>query len=472
MPKTGKEVLEFAKENGALHVDYKFCDLLGKWQHTSAPIGALEESTFEDGIGFDGSSIRGWQAINNSDMRRVPDPETAIMDPFTESPTLSLVMSIMDPVTGEKYGRDPRGIAQKAEEYLKSTGIGDTAFFGPEAEFFIFDSVSFQSEMEAAYYHIDSIEAAWSSGDLDSPNLGHKIRNKEGYFPVPPNDQYMDLRSEMVEIMEACGITIEAQHHEVATAGQAEIDMKFSSLVSCADALMLYKYIVKNAARKAGKTATFMPKPIWNDNGSGMHVHQSIWKDGEPLFAGDGYAGFSEMGLHYIGGILKHSRALAAFAASTTNSYKRLVPGFEAPVSLAYSSRNRSASCRIPMYSQSPKAKRIEVRYPDPMSNGYLLFSAFLMAGLDGIQNKIDPGEPMDKDLYALSPEELKSIPALPGTLEEALKCLEADHEFMLKGDVFTEDFIRNWIGYKMENEVDEIRQRPTPIEFAMYYDA
>ncbi|HAK37661.1 MAG: type I glutamate--ammonia ligase, partial [Nitrospinaceae bacterium] len=452
-------------------VDIKFMDLLGTWQHFSVPTSELEESLFEEGLGFDGSSIRGWQAINASDMLVIPDPTTAVMDPFMNVPTLSVLCNIVDPITKEKYSRDPRNVAQKAEAYLKSTGIGDTAFFGPEPEFFIFDDVRYQNDSNQCFYAVDSEEGTWNSGRDEEPNLGHKPRHKEGYFPVSPSDSLQDIRTEMLLLMEQVGIAMECHHHEVATAGQCEIDMRFAPLVQCADNLMWYKYIVKNVAKRYGKTATFMPKPLFNDNGTGMHVHQSIWKDGNPLFAGNGYAGFSEMGLNYIGGILKHASAICAFAAPTTNSYKRLVPGFEAPVNLAYSSRNRSAAIRIPMYSPSPKAKRMEARFPDPSSNGYLAFAVMLMAGLDGIENKIDPGEPLDKNIYALGPEELANIPTLPTSLEGALGALESDHDFLLKGDVFTQDLIDTWIEYKRENEVDQLRLRPHPYEMHMYYD-
>jgi len=401
----------------------------------------------------------------------MPDPTTAMMDPFMNDSTLSLLCNIVDPITKELYSKDPRNVAQKAEAYLKSTGIGDTAYFGPEAEFFVFDDVRYQNDSNQCFYAVDSEEGTWNSGRDEEPNLGYKPRHKEGYFPVSPSDSLQDIRSEMLLTMEAVGIEMECHHHEVATGGQCEIDMRFAPLVKCADNLMWYKYIVKNVAKRHGKTATFMPKPLFGDNGTGMHVHQSIWKSGKPLFAGNGYAGFSEMGLHYIGGILKHARAICAFAAPTTNSYKRLVPGFEAPVNLAYSSRNRSAAVRIPMYSPSPKAKRMEARFPDPSSNGYLAFAVMLMAGLDGIENKIDPGEPMDKDIYAMGREELANIPTLPGSLDEALDALDADHDFMLKGDVFTQDLIDTWIEYKRENETDQLRLRPHPYELYMYYD-
>lgn len=467
---TPQEVLEFAKANKTEMVDFKFVDFLGSWQHFATPISEFTEDTFTEGSGFDGSSIRGWQAINDSDMLAIPDPATAIMDPFTKAPTLSVVCNIKDPIQNKNYGKDPRYVAQKAEAYLKASGIGDTAYIGPEAEFFIFDHVRFDQTPQSAYYFVDSEEGIWNTG-AEGANLGHKPRHKEGYFPVPPVDSLVDLRTEMVLEMQKAGIIVEKEHHEVATSGQAEIDMRFSSLLKMADQLVLYKYIVKNVAKRNGKTVTFMPKPVFNDNGSGMHVHQSIWKDGKPLFAGDEYAGVSQTCLYYIGGILKHARALSALTNPTTNSYKRLTPGFEAPVSLAYSSRNRSASIRIPMYSNNPKAKRIEVRFPDATCNPYLAFSAMLMAGLDGIENKIDPGEGMEKNLYDLAPEEAAGIKTMPASLEEALDALEADHDFLLKGDVFSKDIVDGWINYKRENEVDAIRVRPHPYEFAMYYD-
>ena len=468
---TPKEVVKFAREQGARMVDLKFMDFPGMWQHFTVPILRLEEVSFEDGFGFDGSSIRGWQAIHVSDMLVIPDPTTAVMDPFTATPTLSLICNIVDPITKEKYTRDPRNITQKAEAYLKSTGIADTAYFGPEAEFFIFDDIRYDQRENCGYYYINSVEGQWNTGAEENPNLGYKARYKEGYFPVPPTDSMADIRSEMVLTMEKVGIQVEAQHHEVATAGQAEIDMRFSTLTKSADNLMWYKYILKNVARKHGKTVTLMPKPIFGDNGSGMHTHQSLWKSGQPLFAGNGYAGLSDMALWYMGGILKHAAALCALVAPTTNSYKRLVPGYEAPVNLAYSSRNRSAGIRIPMYSPSPKTKRIEVRFPDCSCNGYLAFAAMLMAGLDGIQNKIDPGSPLDKDIYELGPEELKDVPSVPGSLDSALTALENDHEFLLRGDVFTQDAIDVWIDYKRKREVDPMRLRPHPYEFVLYYD-
>jgi glutamine synthetase len=469
---TPKEVLEFARENDVVMVDLRFTDWPGTWQHCSFPIDFIDEDTFEDGQGFDGSSIRGWQAINESDMLMVPDPDTAFIDPFFQHPTLVLTCDIQDPITRDAYSRDPRYIAKKAEAYLKASGIGDTAYFGPEAEFFVFSDVRFSTGPDHGFYSIDSPEGSWNSGSEEpGGNLGYKPRSQEGYFPTPPTDSLQDLRTEMVLTMQKLGIKIEAQHHEVATAGQCEIDMVFSPLVSMADQVILYKYCVKNVARQNGMSATFMPKPLFEGNGSGMHCHQSIWKGGDPLFAGDGYGGFSELGLHYTGGILQHSRALAAFTNPTTNSYKRLVPGYEAPVNLALSSRNRSASCRIPMYSQNPKAKRIEVRYPDPTANPYLAFAAMLMAGIDGIESKIDPGEPLDKNIYSLSAEEKQGIASMPGSLEEALDCLEEDHDFLLRGDVFTEDAIQTWIEYKREAECDPVRLRPHPHEFELYYD-
>ena len=468
---TPKEVLDMAKENGAKIVDLRFMDFPGLWQHFSVPVSELEESSFEDGYGFDGSSIRGWQPINASDMLVVPDPDTAKMDPFYEVPTLTLICNIEDPVTRESYTRDPRYIAKKAEAYLKSTGIGDTAFIGPEAEFFIFDDVKFESGRNFAFYDLDSIEGIWNTGRDEGPNLAYKPRHKEGYFPVPPMDKFQDLRTEMLLTLESLGIAIEAQHHEVATAGQAEIDMRFQPLLQMADQLMWFKYVLKNVAYRHGHTVTFMPKPLFEDNGTGMHTHISIWKDGNPLFAGDKYAGVSQEALYAIGGILKHCKALCAFTNPTTNSYKRLVPGFEAPVNLAYSSRNRSAAVRIPMYSASPKAKRIEFRTPDPSCNGYLAFSAMLMAVIDGIENKIDPGDPLDKNIYDLPPEELAELDSAPGSLEEALASLEADHEFLLKGDVFTKDALDMWIEYKIENEVNDVKLRPHPQEFFLYFD-
>ena len=468
--RTPANVMAFAQENSAKVLDLRFADLPGLWQHVSYPIGELDLEKFEEGFGFDGSSIRGWQAISESDMLIMPDPDRIFMDPFTDAPTLVIVCNVVDPITKQHYERDPRWIAQKAEKYLQYTGIGDTAYFGAEAEFFIFDNIRFDSGPNFGFYYIDSEEGRWNSGRAEH-NLGYRPRYKEGYFPVPPTDHHMNIRSEMVQIMEACGLSIECHHHEVATGGQCEIDQRFDTLVTSADNMMLYKYVVRNVAFSHGRTVTFMPKPLWNDNGSGMHTHQSLWNGPEPLFAGDQYAGLSENALYYIGGLLKHSGALAAFCAPTTNSYKRLVPGFEAPVNLAYSRRNRSAACRIPMYSASPKAKRVELRYPDPSCNPYLAFSAMLMAGLDGIQNKIDPGEPLDKDIYDLSAEELRAVPALPYSLEGALESLEDDHDFLTRNDVFTEELIHSYIGYKMDSEVKAVRQRPHPHEFSLYFD-
>jgi len=468
---TPQEVLDLCKAKGVKAVDLRFMDFPGLWQHFTVPVSQLTLDSFEHGFGFDGSSIRGWQAINESDMLVIPDPTTAVMDPFMAAPTLVLICNIHDPITKESYSRDPRYVAQKAEAYLKSTGMGDVAFFGPEAEFFIFDEVRYDQKQYCGYYFIDSAEGQWNTGREEKPNLGYKVRYKEGYFPVPPADSQHDLRSEMMLTLIQCGIEIEAQHHEVATAGQAEIDMRYGPLVKMGDSMMMYKYIIKNVARRHGKTVTFMPKPLFEDNGSGMHVHFSIWKGGHPLFAGNGYAGLSQLALYAIGGLLRHAKALVAITSPTTNSYRRLVPGYEAPVNLAYSSRNRSAAVRIPMYSANPKTKRIEFRCPDPSCNPYFAFSAILMAAVDGIQNKIDPGQPLDKDIYDLPPEELARVPSAPGSLGEALDCLEADHEFLLKGDVFTQDVIDVWVEYKRKREVDAIRLRPHPYEFALYFD-
>jgi glutamine synthetase len=478
-----KDVLKFAKDNKCEAVDLKFLDFLGTWQHFSVTMTELTDDLFEEGSGFDGSSIRGWQPINASDMLVVPDPTTAVIDPFMAIPTLSLICDVTDPITKESYTRDPRNIAKKAEAFLKSTGVGDVAYFGPEPEFFIFDEVRYEQNQHTGFYLVDSAEGQWNTGRatdavndrhgrlVEGKNLGYKPRYKEGYFPVSPTDSQQDIRAEMVREMEKCGIRIEKHHHEVATAGQAEIDLRFLPLVPMGDALMWYKYIVKNVARRYGKTATFMPKPLFGDNGTGMHTHQSIWKGEKPLFAGDRYGGMSELAMHYIAGILKHAKALAAFTNPTLNSYHRLVPGFEAPVNLAYSSRNRSAAVRIPMYSPSPKAKRIEVRFPDPTANGYIAFAAMLMAGLDGIERRLAPGNPLDKDIYALTPEELKDVPSMPGSLAEAIGHLKKDHEFLLKGDVFTEDLIETWVEWKT-GEIDALRLRPHPYEFHLYYDA
>lgn len=464
-------VLEFVKENNIKFVDYKFMDFPGQWQHTSAPISQLDADTFVNGIGFDGSSIRGWKAIHESDMLIIPDPTTMFLDPFCAAPTLSLTCDVYEPATKEKYARCPRSIAQKSIAYLQSTGLADTAYFGPEAEFFIFDDVRYNSSYNGSFYEVDSVEGKWNSGRAENPNLGYKVRYKEGYFPVPPTDSLMDLRSEICTNLINAGVDIEAQHHEVASGGQCEIDLKFKPLLKQADQLLMFKYFIKNTAKKYNKTVTFMPKPIVGDNGSGMHVHASLWKEGKPLFAGNGYAGLSEMALYFIGGLIKHAPALCAISNPTTNSYRRLVPGFEAPVNLAYSQRNRSASIRIPMYSSSPKAKRVEFRCPDPAANPYLCFSAILMAGLDGVINRIDPGEPLDKDIYDMSPEELKNVPSTPGSLEEALRALADDHEFLTKGDVFTDDVIQTWISYKMDKEVKPMALQTHPYEYHLYYD-
>ena len=469
---TPKEFFDFASSHGAEMVDLKFSDLLGTWQHCSFPIETWDEGTFENGVGFDGSSIRGWQGIHVSDMLAVPDPATACLDPFFARPTVSVIANIVDPVTRADYSRDPRHVARRGERYLRATGIADTCFIGPEPEFFIFDEVRYEQNQHTGMYRIDSVEGAWNTARFEEPNLGYKPSFKGGYFPVSPTDTYHDLRSEMVYELRRVGIVVEAHHHEVATAGQAEIDMKFAPLLKMADQFMWYKYIIKNVARRAGKTVTFMPKPIFEDNGSGMHTHLSLWKDGKPLFAGDGYAGLSDLALHAIGGILRHAPALLAFAAPTTNSYRRLVPGFEAPVNLCMSARNRSAAVRIPMYSPSPKAKRLEFRCPDPTCNGYLAFTAMLMAALDGIHNQIEPGDPLDRDIYDMSREELEGYRHTPASLEEALKALEKDHEFLLAGGVFTEDLIHGWIEWKKENELGPMCLRPHPYEFHLYYDS
>ena len=469
---TPKEVLTLIREKEVKAIDLRFADFPGTWQHFTIPPNHLEESTFSDGLGFDGSSIRGWQAINESDMLVIPQAETAFIDPFFKETTLVIICSIQDPLTRQDYSRDPRYIARKAVNYMKQSGIADTAFLGPELEFFVFDSARFDQNQYSGYYFLDSIEGAWNSGREEcSGNLANKIRYKEGYFPVPPQDTLQDIRTEMMLNLIAAGIDVEAQHHEVATAGQCEIDMRFSPLVEMADKVMKYKYIVKNTAKKNGKVVTFMPKPLFQDNGTGMHCHISLWKNNANLFAGSGYAGLSDMGLHAIGGLLKHAPAICAFANPTTNSYKRLVPGYEAPVNLAYSRRNRSASIRIPMYSTNPKSKRVEFRCPDPSSNPYLTFSVMLMAVLDGIKNKINPGEPLDKDIYDMEPEELSKVPQAPGSLDEALKSLEKDHGFLLQGDVFTKDVIETWLSYKRTKEVDPMRLRPHPYEFYLYFD-
>jgi glutamine synthetase len=469
---TPKDVIKLAKERGAKIVDLRFIDLPGLWQHFSIPVRELTEELFADGIGFDGSSIRGFQQIHESDMLLIPDPATAAMDPFLTVPTLVVICNVMDPVTRQLYTRDPRYIAQKAEAYLKSTAIADTSYFGPELEFFFFDDIRFDQSYQHGYYFIDSEAGFWNSGRDEKPNLGYKPRYKQGYFPVPPMDKFQDIRSEMVLALESVGVLVEVHHHEVASGGQTEVDMRYGTLTKMADSVLWYKYCAKNTARKHGKTATFMPKPIFQDNGSGMHVHQSLWKGGKNIFWQlGGYGDISSAALHYIGGLLKHAPALCALIAPTTNSYRRLVPGYEAPINLVYSQRNRSACARIPVYSKSEGSKRIEFRTPDGSCNPYLAFAAMLMAGLDGIQKKIDPGQPIDKDLYELEPEEAKGIKQLPGSLEEVLDALEADHEFLLKGDVFTRDAIETWIEYKRKNEVDPIRLRPHPWEFALYFD-
>ncbi len=469
---TPAEVLRLVQDEGVEVVDLRFCDLPGLMQHFSVPAHVLTEETFTEGQGFDGSSIRGFQEIHESDMILLPDPSTAVLDPFRRHTTLILNCFVHDPLTLDPYSRDPRHVANKAEAHLRDTGIADTSYFGPEAEFFVFDDVRFSQNQHSAFYRVDSVEGIWNSARDEEPNLGYKPRYKEGYFPVPPMDHFQDLRSEMILTMENMGIETEVQHHEVGTAGQAEIDMRFDTLLSMADKLMLYKYIVKSVAFRAGKTATFMPKPLFDDNGSGMHVHQSLWNEGEPLFYGEGsYAGLSDIGRWYIGGILTHARSVLAFAAPTTNSYKRLVPGFEAPVNLVYSQRNRSAACRIPVYSPSPKAKRVEFRCPDPACNPYLAFSAMLMAGLDGIANRLEPPPPVDRDLFDMAADELAKIAQVPASLEEALIALEADQDYLKVGGVFTDDLIDTWIGYKRAREIDPVRLRPHPWEFMLYYD-
>jgi glutamine synthetase len=469
--KSPDDVLKIVKDEKIQMVDLRFADLPGLWQHFSVPPGALKPESFSDGIGFDGSSIRGFQEIQESDMLVVPDPASTFLDPFTEAPTVVLICNISDPVIGQPYSRDSRYIAQKAELFLNSTQIADTAFMGPELEHFVFNDVRYDQGTNYGYYEIDAIEANWNVKNVDKPGQGHKLRPKEGYFPVPPADLLQDARTDMVMMLERIGIDVEAHHHEVATGGQGEIDMKFATLTRMADNVMIYKYVVKNVARKRGMTATFMPKPLFGDNGSGMHVHQSLWQGSRPLFAGDGYAGSSDLMRQYIGGLLQHAPALLAICAPTVNSYRRLVPGFEAPVNLGYSQRNRSAACRIPMYSPDPATKRVEFRCPDPASNPYLAFAAMLMAGIDGILNRIDPGDPIDKNLYDLPPAELATVPLAPGSLEEALDALAADHRFLLKGDVFTADVIDTYIAYKRSHEIDEMRLRPHPYEFFLYYD-
>lgn len=472
MPKTANEVIKLARDVGVKIVDLRFVDLPGMWQHFSIPVEDLNEDLFAEGIGFDGSSIRGFQQINESDMLLFPDPDTTYVDPVLEVPTLSIICDVKDPITGKPYSRDPRYVMQKAEAYLKSSGIADVSYWGPELEFYIFDDVRYEQTAYTGYYRIDSDEGIWNTGREESPNLGYKLRHKAGYFPVPPSDQLQDLRSEIILKMKDVGIPVEVHHHEVGTAGQGEIDMRFAPLKKMADNVMYYKYIIRNVSKKHGKVATFMPKPIFGDNGSGMHVHQSLWKNNTNLFYDEkGYSLLSQMALYYIGGLLKHAPALLALCAPTTNSYRRLVPGYEAPVNLAFSQRNRSAAVRIPVYSKSPKSKRIEFRCPDPSANPYLCFSALLMAGLDGIQNKVHPGEPLEKDLYELEPEEAAKIKSTPGSLGEVLDALEEDHAFLLKGDVFTEDLISTWISYKREHELAPVNLRPVPYEFFLYFD-
>lgn len=467
-----KEVIEFTKEKKLQIVDFKFVDLPGLWQHFSIPASELEEELFSEGIGFDGSSIRGFQKIHESDMLLVPDPDTAIVDPACDVPTLSLVCNVKDPVTGQSYSRDPRYVAQKAEKYLKSTKIAETSYWGPELEHFIFSSIKFDQNSHSGYYFIDSDEGIWNSGNGTGNNLGYRPRYKEGYFPTPPTDKLQDLRSKIALKMIESGISIEVHHHEVATAGQGEFDMKYDTLTRMADKVMLYKYVVKNIAAKNGFTATFMPKPLFQDNGSGMHVHQSLWKNGTNVFYDSkGYALISQCAKYYIGGLLHHAPALLGLVAPTTNSYRRLVPGYEAPINLVYSQRNRSASVRIPVYFTSPKAKRIEFRCPDATCNPYLALAAMLMAGLDGIKKKMDPGEPIDKDIYELEPEEAAKIKSTPGSLAEVLEALEKDHAFLLEGGVFTPDLIENWISYKRKNEVEAVALRPHPYEFHLYFD-
>ncbi|MDQ6914867.1 MAG: type I glutamate--ammonia ligase [Actinomycetota bacterium] len=475
---TPGDVLALAQEHGVRMVDFKFTDLPGTWQHVGLSIYALDEEAFTEGLGFDGSSIRGFQEIQESDMVLIPDPSTAVIDPFHEQTTLSLVCNVIDPITRELYSRDPRHVAAKAEAYLAGTGIADTCFMGPEAEFFVFDHVAFDQRQNTAFYEVDSEQAFWNTGQgfgvarNGQANLGYKLRSQQGYFPAPPGDTHADLRARMVVMMERMGIRCEFQHHEVGAPGQAEINVRFNTLLKMGDHLQLKKYVIKNVAREAGKSATFMPKPIFEENGSGMHVHQSLAKGGENvMYDFNGFAQLSREALNYIGGILAHGRALMAFCAPTTNSYRRLVPGYEAPVNLVYSQRNRSAAVRIPVYSASPKAKRLEFRPPDPSANPYLAFSAMLMAGLDGIQNRIDPGQPLDEDVFELPEDELAKIPQVPGSLDEALDALEEDHEFLLKGGVFTPDLIETWIDYKRREEADQIRLRPHPWEFALYYD-
>ena len=470
---TPQEVIELAASEGAEFVDVRFTDVPGVQHHFSLPIRELTEAVFEEGLGFDGSSVSGFQTIDASDMLLIPDPDTAIFDPFMKRKTLVLLCDVKDPVTSEMYGKDPRGVVRRSLSYLASTGIADSAYFGPEAEFFIFDSVAYQNQPDVAGYQVRSAEGIFESGRPSvngAPSPGHRIPYKGGYFPLSPLDTFQDLRSEMVVALESVGIPIEVQHHEVGTAGQAEIDMVFDEMLAMADKVQLYKYVVKNVAREHGRSVTFMPKPIYGDNGSGMHTHQSLWKDGDTLMYDErGYASLSDISRWYIGGLLAHAPAILAFAAPTTNSYKRLVPGYEAPVNLAYSQRNRSAAIRIPLISDNPKAKRLEFRCPDPSANPYLAFAAMLMAGIDGIQNQMDPGEPLDKNIYDLPPEEAAGIETVPGSLAEALSALEADHDFLLAGDVFNTSLIESYIEVKQE-EVDAVNLRPHPLEYEMYY--
>ncbi|MCE1253989.1 MAG: type I glutamate--ammonia ligase [Anaerolineae bacterium] len=472
MAKTASDVLKLAKDKDIKMVDLRFTDLPGQWQHFTIPAHRLDADFFESGIGFDGSSIRGFQEIHESDMLLKADPDSAFIDPVFEVTTLVMICDVYDPITLQPYSRDPRYVAHKAEAYLKQTGLATTSFWGPENEFFLFNDVRYGGGTNSSFYYIDSQEGWWNSGSDKGPNFGGQIPPKRGYFPVPPMDTLQDVRSRIVMALEDAGISTELHHHEVATAGQSEIGMRFDTLVKMADKVLLFKYIVKNVARKANLTATFMPKPLFGDNGSGMHTHQSLWKgDVNCFYDESGYAGLSDMAKYYIGGLLKHAPALLALAAPTTNSFRRLVPGFEAPVNLAYSQRNRSAVCRIPVYSKSPKAKRVEFRAPDSTANPYLCFAALLMAGLDGIQNRIDPGEPADKDLYELPPAEAKLIKQVPGSLDAVLAALESDYEFLLKGDVFTTDLLEAYISYKRQTELDPIRMRPHPYEFTLYYD-
>ena len=475
---TPKEVLALCRQEEIRAVDLRFMDFPGTQKHFTIPVNALTERSFEEGLGFDASSMRGWQSINESDMLVVPQPETAVVDPFMQA-TLAMTCNIQDPITREDYAKDPRNVARKAEAYMQSTGIAETANFGPEAEFFVFDSVRFDQNEHEAYYHVDSAEGQWNRGrrggspvEAPSGNIGYTIRHKEGYFPTPPADTLQDLRTEMMLTLQECGVEIEGQHHEVATGGQCEIDMRYAPLLQSADNLLRFKYVVKNVAARHGKSVTFMPKPLWDDAGSGLHLHFSLWSEGKTLFAGSGYGGLSELAMHAMGGILKHAPALLAFCCPTTNSYKRFVPGFEAPINLTYSFRNRSAAIRIPVHSSSSASKRYEFRAPDPTCNPYLAMAAVLMAALDGVQNRLDPGLPLDKDIYDLTPEELNEFPNVPRSLDESLAALRSDHEFLLRGDVFTEDVIDTWIWYKQTREVDALAERPHPWEFATYYDA